>query len=709
MEYAIQLTDSFQSELDNAPKKVKGKIVADVFKLLRAHPDNSQSSNIKKLKGWKFLWRYRIDDWRLVYALKQEDRTATLLMLGHRKNVYDRLGHDDNGPTAKVISNKELEHYLEAEVTPRMRSEASLAYSLSEVESGEPTGSLSEMLPRDVSSEVLHDLDIPSIYHSLFLQIRTVDQLLDLQAKVPGRLIERMMNYFWPSTIERIVQTPVRVVTSVAEYEALSNGEITLESLLLKLDDDQRAFVARFENGLPNGPWMIKGGPGSGKSTVALHCIRGLLQQGHGALDLGTNSVKILFTTYTKSLVLSANHLFSTFKLENQPCLDTYNIDKVVHSMLPSEWKNKTLTKDNDVEQMIADITRRYLHKDSSFPFSEADTTFLREEIEWVIIGEDIENESDYLTVDRRGRGRRLDQRQRRSLWKIYQELTNLLRDSKQCLWSQRYRIAALHSRQVYDYIFIDEAQDLKPVALRFILGLVRDPKNVFLMADSNQTIYNGSTAWQKASDDLNFRGRSRVLRKNYRTTFETWQAITPIAESSPDIDLETLEAEPVFHGPVPALAWYSTVEDEATVISNWMLKSLLKEKISRSGGAILCPTNKECMRIAKWIDPVLNARYFKSGEFDLSHDGVKVMTMHAAKGLQFPIVAVTGLEDGLFPENEHGGVDRDENIQKQKRVFFVACSRAMRHLLVCVNRNRPSQFIDLLNRDHWEIHDTWE
>jgi superfamily I DNA/RNA helicase len=93
-----------------------------------------------------------------------------------------------------------------------------------------------------------------------------------------------------------------------------------------------------------------------------------------------------------------------------------------------------------------------------------------------------------------------------------------------------------------------------------------------------------------------------------------------------------------------------------------------------------------------------------KSSEVDLGHRGVKVLSMHAAKGLQFPVVAVVGVEDGTLPAALPGGVEREEHLARQKRLFFVACSRAMRRLIVFAQRDIPSPFVEELSDEHWAI-----
>lgn len=55
--------------------------------------------------------------------------------------------------------------------------------------------------------------------------------------------------------------------------------------------------------------------------------------------------------------------------------------------------------------------------------------------------------------------------------------------------------------------------------------------------------------------------------------------------------------------------------------------------------------------------------------------DGVKLMTVHAAKGLEFEIVFITGLEDGLFPHERDDADTVDE--EEERRLFYVALTRA--------------------------------
>jgi DNA helicase II / ATP-dependent DNA helicase PcrA len=89
--------------------------------------------------------------------------------------------------------------------------------------------------------------------------------------------------------------------------------------------------------------------------------------------------------------------------------------------------------------------------------------------------------------------------------------------------------------------------------------------------------------------------------------------------------------------------------------------------------------------------------------EKDVNADTVKLMTIHAAKGLEFPVVFVAGLEEGLFP-NAMSINTRDE-LEEERRLFYVAITRAKgklyltyantRYKFGSLTQNDPSRFID--------------
>ena len=92
--------------------------------------------------------------------------------------------------------------------------------------------------------------------------------------------------------------------------------------------------------------------------------------------------------------------------------------------------------------------------------------------------------------------------------------------------------------------------------------------------------------------------------------------------------------------------------------------------------------------------------------EVDAASDCVLLMTLHSAKGLEFPHVYIAGMEDGIFPSfMSIGGVDSSEALEEERRLCYVGITRAMQDLTVsCASSrmihgqmqyNRPSRFLE--------------
>jgi DNA helicase-2/ATP-dependent DNA helicase PcrA len=114
-------------------------------------------------------------------------------------------------------------------------------------------------------------------------------------------------------------------------------------------------------------------------------------------------------------------------------------------------------------------------------------------------------------------------------------------------------------------------------------------------------------------------------------------------------------------------------------------------------------------------VEQLLETAALQSDQDELKNkeeqNAVRLMTIHAAKGLEFPYVFITGLEEGLFPHErlDDGKTDKEE----ERRLFYVALTRAekkvyltyahMRTIFGQQKVNLPSQFINDISGEHIE------
>jgi DNA helicase II / ATP-dependent DNA helicase PcrA len=78
--------------------------------------------------------------------------------------------------------------------------------------------------------------------------------------------------------------------------------------------------------------------------------------------------------------------------------------------------------------------------------------------------------------------------------------------------------------------------------------------------------------------------------------------------------------------------------------------------------------------------------RYAEASVYDERAEAVALMTLHAAKGLEFPVVFLAGVEEGLLPCS----LWNDVNMEEERRLFYVGLTRAQSRVLLTASENRP-------------------
>jgi superfamily I DNA/RNA helicase len=248
----------------------------------------------------------------------------------------------------------------------------------------------------------------------------------------------------------------------------------------------------------------------------------------------------------------------------------------------------------------------------------------------------------------------------------------------------------------------VDEAQDLTPHQLGLLVDLCHSPEGVCLTADANQSLYSRGFSWHHVNQGLRFRGRTIVLKTNYRSTREIAAAAAGFLAVGGGEDAEALGSSCPLTGPVPLLQAYRDDMERASLAAGFVRSCCLRQRLDLQAAAVLVPTRQAGEALAASLCRLgVPARYMAGNELDLDADVVKVLTLHSAKGLEFPVVVVTGLEKGGLPRilRDAAPEEQREEDECSRRLVFVGMTRAMHHLLLLYPANRPSPFVaDLMS-----------
>lgn len=160
--------------------------------------------------------------------------------------------------------------------------------------------------------------------------------------------------------------------------------------------------------------------------------------------------------------------------------------------------------------------------------FNTHNEYFVKEEIKWMKENGFI-TKNDYIEVERKGRSRsiRLTKKQRNTIFRIFEEYNQMLKENfHNHLDLEDYALEIIKNfRWIsddlrYDYVFVDEVQDLQPMQIRTLAMLTK--KSLAISGDPRQTIHRRSPySYEKLGLNFNEKGRRKLLNKNYRCSAE--------------------------------------------------------------------------------------------------------------------------------------------------------------------------------------------
>nr|WP_240980133.1 3'-5' exonuclease [Ramlibacter agri] len=242
-----------------------------------------------------------------------------------------------------------------------------------------------------------------------------------------------------------------------------------------------------------------------------------------------------------------------------------------------------------------------------------------------------------------------------------------------------------------YAAVLIDEGHDFQPEWFKLVVQMVDPSTNSLLVLyDSAQSIYEKAKRQKFSFKSLGIQaqGRTTILRINYRNTRQILELANKVAKDVLTPDAADDDGAPLLQpitcgrdGKAPIVVKLPTLRDEVRKVAE-LLADSHAEGHAWGEMAILC-RHYELMHACAGELGRLRIPYqvrLKSGQYDPLANTIKIMTMHASKGLEFPVVALPAI--GEMPQE-------NEDASEEARLFYVAATRATHRLIVTSSGTR--------------------
>ncbi|CAN5663637.1 3'-5' exonuclease [soil metagenome] len=440
------------------------------------------------------------------------------------------------------------------------------------------------------------------------------------------------------------------------------------------------------------GPARVSGSAGTGKTIVALHRAVYLARANADA--------RVLLTTFSEPLATALRGRLRRL-IGSEPSLtgqvEVHAIDTIARRLYERAIGPATIVAPEVVRDLLSEAS-------AQLDGQKFGARFLTTEWDEVVDAWQLGTWEEYRDVARLGRKTRLPERQREVLWRVFEQVRKELNARGVVTWPALYTRLAAHLGDAgvapFDFVVVDEAQDVSVAQLRFLAALGGERSDgLFLAGDLGQRIFQAPFSWKSLGVEV--RGRSSTLRINYRTSHQIRaQADRLLAPEVSDVDgnTESRRAVSVFNGPDPAIQVFETAEEESEAVGRW-LADRTSEGVEPHEIGVFVRSVAELNRARAAVEGAgLSYRVLDEHLETLNGHG-SVGTMHLAKGLEFRAVVVMACDDEVIPSQERietvgDEADLEEVYNTERHLLYVACTRARDHLLV-TSVDPPSEFLD--------------
>jgi mRNA-degrading endonuclease RelE of RelBE toxin-antitoxin system len=684
----FRIADTFTDSLARLPGQEQKLVKTTAFDL-QMNPSGSgmQFHRVEKARDPNF-WSIRASsDLRII--VHKTGSSLTLCYVDHHEDAYDwaRRRKLEAHPTTGAAQLVEIRETVKDIVIPRYVEAEAVA---------EPKRALFA----DVEEEELLRYGVPPAW---LADVFKADEntLLDLADHLPAEAAEALLDLavgVKPQVAQPVAggadpfdhpdaQRRFRIMANAEELERALDAP--WEKWTVFLHPTQRELVVRSFSG----PARVSGSAGTGKTIVALHRAV-FLARAHP-------DARVLLTTFSESLA-SALRTRLRRLVSNEPRigerLEVHALNAIGLRLYELNVGKATIVPAAVIRQTIKDTA-------AAVEGHRFGLRFLLTEWEQVVEAWQLATWEEYRDVRRLGRKTRLPEAQRGLLWSIFERVREVLGNqgllTYAALFTQLASRLAQSAQPPFDYVVVDEAQDITVAQLRFLAAFGADrPDALFFAGDLGQRIFQQPFSWKALGIDI--RGRSRTLRVNYRTSHQIrTQADRLLASELSDVDGNTEERRgtvSVFNGPKPTIFTSSTPQAEVEVAATW-LKERVGEGVQPHEIGIFVRSKAQLDRAKAAAEAAALPYKVLDETVETAHGFASLATMHLAKGLEFRAVAVMACDDEVLPLQERietvaDDSDLEEVYNTERHLLYVACTRARDHLLVTSVRP-ASVFLD--------------
>lgn len=247
--------------------------------------------------------------------------------------------------------------------------------------------------------------------------------------------------------------------------------------------------------------------------------------------------------------------------------------------------------------------------------------------------------------------------------------------------------------RAQYGAIMIDEGHDFQPEWLKLVVQMLDPVSNsLLLLYDDAQSIYAGKRkGFSFASVGIEARGRTTILKLNYRNTMEILAAARVFAEEVLNAEDSDEDGVPVLapqsagrRGPFPELIRCDSQRAEVALIVR-RIREAQAEGRSLNDIAVLFRNAYQADAVAEGLRrhgiAATLAKEAKKTDLFAGTPSVKIVSMHSSKGLEFGLVFIPEL--CALPNRHHSE-------EEEARLLYVAMTRALESLVMTHHRESP-------------------